>query len=172
MNRKTLAVLISAALLSLAADEGSSPWRHQRLYGWNHMTKKERIAFRAKMNRISDYHGQLALWRGHVQWMTERIWNRGLDILPAPEIVFRGPRKYRHVIFESWMMAGDEIEAYRAKEAAVQTKEEYEVFLREHEIALQKRAWDRGLAIGPTPDERKKQTWLREAKLRADRRRR
>lgn len=163
VNRTMLAALTVVALLSLAAGEGSAPWRHTRVYGWEIMTKEERIEFRAEMRTYDTYDEQLAFWRRHVALMTERVWNRGLLLERPPEILSAEAKAMRQVIFANYLMTGAEIEAYRAKERTIRSKEEYEAFLLEHEIAMKAMAREKGLPIGPTPAERKREKKKREA---------
>jgi hypothetical protein len=151
VNRTIVVVLAAVALLSVAVS-GSAPWRNQRVYGWDIMTKQERAVFRAELRSLVTYEDQLALWRRHIKRMKERAWNRGLLIDEPPEIIPASAAKsYRQAIFAHYLMSGEEIEAYRAKERSLGSKEEHEAFRREHEIAMKARAWERGLPIGPTP---------------------
>lgn len=154
---------MAAALLSVAA-AGSAPWRHQRVYGWEIMTKQERAVFRAEMATHAVYDDQLAFWRRHVTRMKERAWNRGLFLDEPPEIIpASSSKRYRQVIFAHYLMTGEEIEAYRAKERALGSKEEYEAFRGEHEITMKAKAREKGLPIGPTPAERKLEREKRKA---------
>jgi hypothetical protein len=163
VNRTIVMVLVAVALLSVAAS-GSSPWRHQRVYGWDIMTKQERAEFRVELRSFATYDRQLVFWRQHIERMKERAWNRGLLIDEPPEVIPpSAARGYRQAIFAHYLMSGEEIEAYRAKERSLTSKEEYDAFRREHEIAMKAKAWESGLPIGPTPAERK----LREEKRKA-----
>ena len=156
VKRTLLAILIGAALLSLAASEGSAPWRHVRVYGWEIMTKEERAAFRDEMRTYRGYKDQLAFWRRHVVKIQKRAWDKGLFLDEPPEIMSAKSRQgYRRVIFASYLMTGAEIEAYRAKERKISSEEEREVFVREHEIAIKAKARAKGLPIDLTPTERK-----------------
>jgi hypothetical protein len=163
VNRTILAVLIVSALLSVAAG-GSAPWRSQRVYGWEIMSKEERLEFRAEMRSYEDYEDQLAFWRLHVTRMKERVWNGGLLLEEPPEIMPADRAKgYRQAIFASYLMTGEEVEAYRAKERTLRNKKEFEAFRRDHEIAMKAKAWEKGLPIGPTPAERKAKKEKRES---------
>ncbi len=164
VNRKMLAVLIGTAFLSMAAGEGTSPWRNHRVYGWEIMSKTERAMFRAEMNSYKEYDEQLAFWREHVALMKKRAWDKGLLLDEPPEIVPASSPAYRRAIFAQYLMTGEEIEAYRAKERTLRNDEEREAFLREHEVAMKQKAWERGLPIGPTREERRREN---EAKSKA-----
>ena len=163
MKRSLLAILIGAALLSLAASEGSAPWRHIRVFGWEIMSKEERATFRDEMRTYRGYKDQLAFWRRHVEKMQKRVWNRGLLLDEPPEIMSAKSRGgYRRPIFATYLMTGAEIEAYRAKERKIRSEEEREVFLREHELAIKAKARAKGLPIDLTPTERKQRKKDRE----------
>jgi len=162
VNRTILVVLAAVAMLSVAAS-GSAPWRFQRVYGWEIMSKQERAEFRAEMSTYAGYEEQLAFWRQHIERMRERAWIRGLLLHEPPEIIPIATARYRQVIFANYLMTAEEIEAYRARERALGSREEYEAFRREHEIAMKAKAWDKGLAIGPTPAERQLENEKREA---------
>lgn len=163
MKRSLLAILIGAALLSLAASEGSAPWRHVRVFGWEIMSKEERATFRDEMRTYPGYKDQLAFWRRHVVKIQKRAWDKGLFLDEPPEIMSAKSRQgYRRVIFASYLMTGAEIEAYRAKELEVGSEQEYEEFRRQHEIAMQAKARAKGLPIDLTPTERKQRKKDRE----------
>jgi len=157
VNRIMLAVLISAAVVSLAPGKGTAPWRSVRVYGWEIMSKEERREFRAEMHSYTEYEDQLAFWREHVARMKQRAWDRGLLLEEPPEIVPANAPPNRRPIYAQYLMTGEEIEAYRAKEMTLRTQEEWEAFVREHEVAMKARALERGLPIGPTPEERKRE---------------